>query len=183
MIEPLQLAAALDFLASSPAPRMPLSPAAAEHRRSMLEDTGTALAFALEMFERPTGPAHDAALQVFAFAADVWREYLRMETDPHRATLHLHAWAARQVGSSTQALPVPMYEMLALSFPDIGAWVTTVHVRRALPLPDVGTVAAWWAVSILAGMTAGPGLEDGEAEDVLDTVLSSLRQGAGRVMN
>ena len=45
MTEPLHLAAALDFLASSPAPRMALSPATGQRRRFMLEDTEAALTF------------------------------------------------------------------------------------------------------------------------------------------
>lgn len=88
MTDPLHLAA-LDFLTSSPAPMTALSPATPERRRFMLEDSGAALSFALEMFERPTGPAHEAALQVFAFAADVWGEYLSREANPDRAALNL----------------------------------------------------------------------------------------------
>jgi len=103
MPDPLHLAA-LDFLTSSPAPMTALSPATSERRRFMLEDSGAALSFALEMFERPTSPAHEAAMQVFAFAADVWGEHLSSEPDPDRAALNLHTWAKKQA-SSPDALP------------------------------------------------------------------------------
>ena len=43
--DPLHLAAALNFLASSPAPRITLSPVTGQRRRFMLEDTGAALTF------------------------------------------------------------------------------------------------------------------------------------------
>jgi hypothetical protein len=39
MTDPLQLAAALDFLASSPAPGMTPGPATPEHRRFMIQYT------------------------------------------------------------------------------------------------------------------------------------------------
>ena len=143
------MTAALAFLTSSPAPMTTLIPATPEHRRHMLEDTGHALRFALEMYEMPTGTAHEAALQVFAFAADVWGEYLNREADPDTAALNLHTWASRQA-STPEALPV-------------------------------GTAAAWRAVRDLAAMTAGAGYADGEPEDLIDGLLSSLR--TGRVLN
>ena len=143
------MTAALDFLTSSPAPMTTLSTASPERRRHMLEDTGHALSFALEMFQMPARTAHEAALQVFAFTADVWGEYLNREADPDRAALNLHAWASTQA-SGPEALPV-------------------------------GTAAAWRAVRDLAAMTAGPGYADGEPEDLIDGLLTSLR--TGRVLN
>ena len=157
MTDPLHLAAALDFLASSPAPRMTLSPATQQRRRFMLEDTGAALAF-LASPDLPTpSPAQRAALEVFGLAAAVWREYLptfAASFEPDTAALNLHAWAS--------------------------TWAT--H-PETLPLPDAGTAAAWRAVLTLAAMTAGPGFADGEPEDLLTAVLSSLEAGAGHMLN
>ena len=50
-----------------------------------------------------------------------------------------------------------------------------MYVSGALTLPDVGGAAAQHAVYILAVMCTGPGFEDGEAEDLLNAVLSNLR--------
>ena len=155
MIDPLHLAAALDFLASSPAPSMTLGPATLERRRFMLEDTAGALDYFAQHSGRPTGPAQVAALEVFELAAAVWREYLFTfagSFEPDTAALNLHAWASQQASTP-----------------------------EALPLPDAGTVAAWRAVCALAAMTAGPGFADGQPEDLLSAVLSSLE--AGRMMN
>ena len=69
MTDPLQLAAALDFLASSPAPRMALSPATGKRRRFLLEDSGAALAF-LAAPDLPT-PAQRAAPEDFELVATV----------------------------------------------------------------------------------------------------------------
>ena len=145
MPDPLHLAAALNFLASSPAPRMTLSPVTGQRRRFMLEDTGAALAF-LASPDLPTpSPAQRAMLEVFGLAAAVWREYLptfAASFEPDTAALNLHAWAS---------------------------------THTALPLLDAGTAAAWRAVLALAAMTAGPGFADGEPEDLLTTALFSLK--------
>ncbi len=65
--------------------------------------------------------------------------------------------------------------------------VPTSHCRfrpEQLKSCDFSTqVGAVRTVCILAAMTAGLGFEDGEPEDMLDDVLSSLEVGAGRVMN
>ena len=153
MPDPLHLAAALDFLDSSPAPRMTLSPATQQGRRFMLEDTGAALAFFASPDLPTPSPAQRAALEVFGLAAAVWREYLptfAASFEPDTAALNLHAWAS---------------------------------TSEALPLPDAGTAAAWRAVLALAAMTAGPGFADGEPEDLLTAVLSSLEAGAGHMLN
>ena len=157
MTDPLYLVAALNFLTSSPAPRMALSPATHQRRRFMLEDTGAALAFlAAPDLPSPT-PAQRAALEVFGLAAAVWREYLPTFTasfEPDTAALNLHAWASIWAG-----------------YP------------KVVPLPDAGTAAAWGAVLALAAMTAGPGFADGEPEDLLTAVLSSLEVGPGHMLN
>jgi hypothetical protein len=173
MIDPLHLGHALDFLGDSPAPRMPLTPADPVRRRYRLGD----VAGALEYF------AQVAALEVFELAAVVWREHLSsFAGQPDAAALNLHAWAWVCVRNSLHGLPAPLIDTLAQSFPQVGAWAATVYVCGALPLPGIGTAAGYWAVCILAAMTAGPGFEDGEPEDALDALLSSLG-GVGRVTN
>lgn len=185
MTDPLHLAAALDFLTSSPEARMTLTPATPERRRAMLEDTAGALSFFAGSSWPAPGPALWAALEAFALAAGVWREYLDTFTssfEPDAAALNLHAWARVQVRDSLHGTPAPLIEALSSSFPQVSGWVATVHVCGVLSLPDAGTAAGWWAVCILAAMTAGPGFQDGEPEDLLDALLSSLG-GVGRVMN
>ena len=89
-----QLAAALDFLDTSPAPRMALSPLTDQRRRFMLEDVGAALAFFTAQYQPAPTSAHRAALSVFDLAAAVWREYLptfAASFEPDTAALNLHA--------------------------------------------------------------------------------------------
>jgi hypothetical protein len=183
MIDPLHLGHALDFLGDGPAPRMPLTPADFLRRRYRLEDVAGALEYFAHHYGRPTGPAQVAALNVFELAAVVWREHLSSfagNFEPDTAALNLHAWAWVCVRDSLHGLPAPLIDTLAQSFPQVGAWAATVYVCGALPLPGIGTAAGYWAVCILAAMTAGPGFEDGEPEDLLDALLSSL-EGVGRV--
>lgn len=145
------MTAALDFLTSNPEAQITFSAASPEYRRHMLDDTGHALSSALEMFEMPTGDEHEAALKVFAFAADVWGQYLSRELDSDRAALNLYAWASMQA-STPELLPM-------------------------------AKVTAWRAMRHLAIMTTGPGYEDGEPEDFLNALLTSLKAGGGRVLN
>ena len=155
MTDPHQLAAALDFLDTPPAPRMALSPVAYQRRRFMLEDTGAALAFFTSQYQPAPTPAHRAALGVFDLAAAVWREYLptfAASFEPDTAALSLHAWASLRADTLTA-------------------------------LPSSATVAAWWAVRTVAAMTAGPGFADGEPEDLLSAVLAALEAGTGHALN
>lgn len=183
MIDPMHLAAALNFLTSSPAPQMTLSPADPTNRRRLLEDTAGAFEDFAQHDGPLTGPAQVAAYKVFRLAGVVWRECLSIIAGPDTAALNLHAWAQVRLQESLHGLPTPLTESLAQSFPDVGGWAATVYVSGALSLPDVGRAAAWWAVCFLAARTAGPSFEDGEPEDVLLTILTSLQADAGRAKN
>jgi len=181
--DPLHLAAALDYLGDSPPHVTTLSPATAERRRFMLEDPGGALAYFTNRLHHPKTPAVRAA-GIFELAAAVWREYLLTfagSFEPDTAALDLHAWATYSNGYSTEPLPLPLPARLAEQFPQVGKWAATVYVSGLLPLPDVGAAAAWHAVYTLGVMCTGPGFEDGEAEDLLNAVLSGLDTLPGRV--
>jgi len=177
----IDLTAALHFLDASPAPMTTLIPTPIERRRFMLEDTGRALFFFAD-FASPD-PAAQAAVEVFAFAAAVWSEYLLTYAgsfEPDQAALRLHAWSASRTLENTRVLPTPLYNLLADSFPKVGDWTKAVRVIGFLSPSDAGTAAGWWTVCTLAAMCAGPGFEDGEPEDLLDTVLSSLGTATGQ---
>jgi hypothetical protein len=181
MTDPQQLAEALAFLGGHPEASITLSPATPERRRFLLEDIGGALSLFTDLPNARTAQA--AAAQVFELAADVWREYLTGEAAADRAALNLHAWARMQASSSLRTVPAPLITALPESFPQVAAWVSTVHGSGVLTLAEAGTAVAWWAVCILAAMIAGPGFEDGQPEDLLTAVLSSLEVSAGRVLN
>jgi len=164
---------------------MTLTPTDPIRRRHVLEDTAGALEYFADNLGRPSNPAQQAAAQVFELAGAVWREQLLTfagNFEPDTVALNLHAWASVCLRDSLHGLPPPLIDTLAQSFPQVGAWAATVYVTGALPLPDVGQAAAWWAVCTVAALTAGPIFEEGTPEDLLDTVLCGLGQQPRRAM-
>ncbi|WP_424951014.1 hypothetical protein [Deinococcus sp.] len=120
MIDPLHLAAALDFLGEAHPPRVTLTPTDPMRRRYMLEDTAGALEYFAGSAWALKKPAGRAALEVFQLAAAVWREYLHTfaaNFEPDAAALNLHAWAAVWGGTCTEPRPLPLPDLLAQSFP------------------------------------------------------------------
>ena len=148
------MTAALDFLGSHPEAQITLGSASPEHRLHMLEDVTTALSFFAGHSWTNTSAAQRAALGVFELTAAVWREYLL--TFPG------------VFDPDRAALNLHAWASMQASNP------------KALP---VGTSTAWRAVRDLTVMTASPGYADGEPEDLIDGVLTSLEDETARVLN
>ncbi|MDL2343107.1 hypothetical protein QOL99_02970 [Deinococcus sp. MIMF12] len=138
--------------------------------RGRLEDLPLAFA-AFQTFPPPHGEALGEALAVLRFAGSGLTAFLEDPEGEAWGTLaRARLWAVTWYGRAAPVLAPELRDSFraAISTPDaLPAWA-----GQAGDTKEAGLCAAWYTVAHL--LEAVPTLEDGEAEALLDAVLSAL---------
>ena len=139
-----------------------------------LEDLLMTFAHFVQEASGPRLPGgHTEALNVFTFAASGLLAFLEDgHTDPWATLARARLWAVDKCQQATGALPVTDVALLHAAFADqlLPGWVN--EARQSGHEAEAGRLAAWYTVARL--LEAVPSLEDGEAEDLIFTVLEAF---------